>query len=56
MTTAEILNEFSLVQELKGYKRPKDLAEIERSPSDDEEIDIPQGQCPVDYFIRRSLK
>ena len=49
-----IITEFDEVQMLRGYKHPKTLTEIERSPTDDDEFEIPEGKCNVDLFIRKN--
>jgi hypothetical protein len=49
-----VLEEFLEVKDLKGYNRPKNLADIEREPVDDDVFDIPESKCGVDAFIRKN--
>ena len=49
-----ILAEFDEVQTLTGHKHPKTLTEIERSPTDDDEYEIPESRCRVDLFFRKN--
>lgn len=49
-----ILEEFEDVQSLRGYERPTNLEEIERTPTEDDVYSIPESRCGVDVFIRKN--
>jgi hypothetical protein len=50
----EILTEFAKAQAKSGYKRPNNLSDIERCPSDDDDIYQEDSSCPVDTFLRKN--
>jgi hypothetical protein len=50
----KILEDFEEVQTLRGYKRPNNLTDIERTPPDDDVYDIPESRCRVDLFIKKN--
>ena len=49
-----VLEEFTKVQGLFGYERPKNLAELERESMDEDVYDIPESKCGVDIFFRKN--
>jgi len=49
-----VLEEFEEAQSIKGYTRPKNLEEIERTSIDDDVYSIPESKCGVDVFIRKN--
>jgi hypothetical protein len=50
----DILEDFIEAQGKSGYKRPKNLSEMERESNDDDVFDIGEAHCPVDRFIKKN--
>ena len=50
----DIKEEFTFVQSLHGYERPKNLSEMEREPMNDDVYDISNSRISVDVFLKKN--
>lgn len=50
----DILQEFVESERKRGCVRPKNLSDLERCPTDDEEEYCEESSCPVDRFLKKN--